>query len=37
MKKLIYILFLSLFLIPLSAEEDGVEEETKAPSNPQEL
>ncbi len=37
MKKVIYILFLSLFLIPLSAEEEGVEEETKTPSNPQEL
>ena len=37
MKKLIYILFLSLFLMPLSAEEEGVEEETKTPSNPQEL
>ena len=37
MKKLIYILFLSLFLIPLSAEEEGAEEETKTPSNPQEL
>jgi len=37
MKKLIYILFLSLFLMPLSAEEEGVEEETKNPSNPQEL
>jgi len=37
MKKIIYILFLSLFLIPLSAEEEGAEEETKTPSNPQEL
>ena len=37
MKKFIYILFLSLFLMPLSAEEEGVEEETKTPSNPQEL